>query len=282
MTQPNPPIQEIKEKLHNHLTEKQLEKIPKKWVRLGHVLLIKIPKELEKHEEIIAKTFAEAIPGIKAVAKQTKPVQGVSRTPNIRVIYGHPKTEVTHKENGCYYTFDVTQELFCPGNISERIRMARTPMENETVVDLFAGIGQFTIPIAVHTGAAKVYACEINPKAYKYLEKNCEKNRVEQIVEPRLGHCICVAPRRVADRVVMGLVKHTHLYLPLALETLKEGGGIIHYHETVPLHLVNTRPFERVEKAAAEHGYNVSFLNMVKVKRYAPGVEHIVLDVKLW
>ncbi|RLG71350.1 MAG: class I SAM-dependent methyltransferase family protein [Methanobacteriota archaeon] len=281
MTHPNHPLQRVKEKLHNQLPEKHLEKISKRWIRLGHVLLIKIPQELEKHEKIIAKAFAETIPGVRTVAKPIKPVEGVSRTPNIHIIYGDKKTEVTHKENRCYYIFDVSKQLFCPGNISERIRMAKTAMKNETVVDLFAGIGQFTIPIAVHTGAAKVYACEINPQTYKYLRQNCKKNRVEKIVQPRLGHCVSVAPRRVADRVVMGLVKHTHLYLPLALETLKESGGIIHYHETVPLHLINTRPFERVEKTAEKYGYKVSFLGITKVKRYAPGVEHIVLDAKL-
>ena len=64
-------------------------------------------------------------------------------------------------------------------------------------------------------------------------------------------------------------------------DTVKESGGIIHYHETVPLHLINTRPFERVEKTAEKYGYKVSFLGITKVKRYAPGVEHIVLDAKL-
>lgn len=56
---------------------------------------------------------------------------------------------VTHHENGILYSFDATKCMFSSGNRSEKLRMARLYCENETVVDLFAGIGYFVLPFLV-------------------------------------------------------------------------------------------------------------------------------------
>ncbi|MDR3222998.1 MAG: hypothetical protein LBT66_04575 [Methanobrevibacter sp.] len=46
---------------------------------------------------------------------------------------------------------------------------------------------------------------------------------------------------------IMGYVKTTHHYLNSAISTLNNG-GILHYHETVPDKLINTRPINRIKK----------------------------------
>jgi tRNA G37 N-methylase Trm5 len=43
----------------------------------------------------------------------------------------------------------------------------------------FAGIGYFTLPYLVHSGASLVYACEWNPDAVEALERNLKLNGVE-------------------------------------------------------------------------------------------------------
>jgi tRNA wybutosine-synthesizing protein 2 len=60
---------------------------------------------------------------------------------------------------------------------------------------------------------------------------------------------------------------------------LKQGGGFIHYHESVPSKLRFERPVKRVLEAAA--GREVEILNKRVVKRYAPGVDHVVVDVRI-
>ncbi len=50
----------------------------------------------------------------------------------------------------------------------------------QVVVDLFAGIGYFTLPYLVHAGAAHVHACEWNPAAVEALRKNV---KVMQIIK---------------------------------------------------------------------------------------------------
>ena len=97
---------------------------------------------------------------------------------------------------------------------------------------------------------------------------------------PILGDCSEEAPKYSADRVLMGYVKTTHHFLNPAIEAVKDG-GIIHYHETVPEKLIETRPIERVERVAKEYGRDVELLNIQNIKKYSPGVDHIVLDVRI-
>ena len=76
----------------------------------------------------------------------------------------------------------------------------------------------------------------------------------------------------------MGYVKTTHEFLDSAMKCLNPG-GIIHYHETVPEKLMNTRPIERIKKAS--NGRDIEVLNNRIIKKYSPGVVHIVVDVKI-
>lgn len=99
------------------------------------------------------------------------------------------------------------------------------------------------------------------------------------MVEPRLDDCAKVATLGVADRVLMGMLHVTHEYLPLAMRILKPNGGMIHYHESVPSKLRFERPVKRIFEAA--DGRDVKIINQRVVKRYAPGVDHVVIDAKV-
>ena len=85
-------------------------------------------------------------------------------------------------------------------------------------------------------------------------------------------------PKLKADRIVMGYVKTTHHYLKVAIDSLNPG-GIIHYHETVPEKLMNSRPVERIISQAGDR--DVEVLKINKIKKYAPGVEHVVVDARI-
>jgi len=76
----------------------------------------------------------------------------------------------------------------------------------------------------------------------------------------------------------MGYVKTTHHYLKVAIDSLNEG-GILHYHETVPEKLMTSRPIERIISEAG--GRDVELLKINKVKKYSPGVWHVVIDARI-
>ena len=79
----------------------------------------------------------------------------------------------------------------------------------------------------------------------------------------------------------MGYVVTTHEFIPKALEIAKDE-AIIHYHNTVPERLMPREPFETFRRIAREHGYEAEKLNEFVIKRYAPGVWHVVVDVRVF
>ena len=224
------------------------------------------------------------IPGVNRVVRLGR-IKGLKREPEVNVLLGEG-TETIHKENHCLFKLDVARIMWAKGNTTERRRIADLVQPEETVVDLFAGIGYFSIPMAVHSKPERIYSVEINPVAYDYLCQNIEINKVSDVINPLFGDCRDLAPQGVADRVLMGYIGNTHHYLDVALKSLKEEGGIIHYHESVPDKLKFERPAQRMEDAVnkandadkANENRKVEILNKKIIKKYSPGVYHVVVD----
>ena len=177
-----------------------------------------------------------------------------------------------------FFKLDVAKIMWSKGNTTERQRIAKIVENDEIVVDMFAGIGYFSIPIAVHSKPKKIYAIEINPVSYDYLKENISLNKVENIIEPIQGDCRKAAPKEIADRVLMGYIGNTHDFLNDAMQIIKPG-GIIHYHESVPDILKFKRPPQRIIDAAK--GREVEILNKRIIKKYSPGVYHVVIDARI-
>lgn len=264
--------------LRNRLTSEELSLLPAGFDRVGHVVVISLPSELMHRVSDVAQALLK-LKNVHTVALREGGIAGRHREPRLRLIAGDPLTETVHREGGCRFKLDVARVMFSPGNLYERARLTKLVEPGEVIIDLFAGIGQFSIPIAKHARPSRVYATELNPVAYGYLRENIRLNRVGHVVKPLLGDCSAVAPRGVADRVVLGILHVTHRYLPLALEVLKPNGGVIHYHESVPSGLRFERPIKRILGVAAGRG--VEILGKRVVKRYAPGVNHVVIDAKV-
>jgi len=280
------PMINIRNSLAKSLPGELMGQLPGKWELLGDVLVLPIPRSsaLADHERTIAAAYAKEL-SARAVLAPTGPISGVCRVPEMRFLLGDSAV-TTHIENGIEYRFDVSRIMFSSGNIDERIRMAGISMEGETVVDMFAGIGYFTLPVAKYTGAARVFACEINPLACDFLRLNIGLNELENVTVLE-GDNRETAPVNAADRVIMGYLGTTHEFLPRALAVLKGGRGVIHYHETCPNELMRERPIRRIEGAVKgfceSRGLEreTELLNFKKIKSYAPGVSHVVLDVRV-
>jgi tRNA wybutosine-synthesizing protein 2 len=213
------------------------------------------------------------LPEVKRIVKLGH-INGPKREPEVEILVGD-NTETIHRENYCFFKLDVAKIMWSKGNTGERKRMANLVEDGETVVDMFAGIGYFSIPMAVHSNPAKIYSLEINPVSYGYLKENIVLNKVEEVIEPILGDCREFAPKNFADRVLMGYIGNTNEYLDKAVDIVKPG-GIIHYHESVPDNLKFERPPQRIIDAAK--GRDVEILNKRIIKKYSPGVYHVVID----
>ncbi|KAM9274296.1 tRNA wybutosine-synthesizing protein 2 homolog isoform 1-T2 [Morus bassanus] len=132
------------------------------------------------------------------------------------------------------YTFDVTKCMFSPGNITEKLRVASLPCSGEVLVDLYAGIGYFTLPYLVHAAAAFAHACEWNGHAVEALRKNLVLNGVQDRCRVHHGDSRQLELRDIADRVNLGLIPSSEEGWPVACRVLKKGtGGVLHIHHNV-------------------------------------------------
>jgi tRNA wybutosine-synthesizing protein 2 len=250
--------------------------LPRKWEMLGDVLVLRLGEELLPHRTETARAYAEVL-GARTVLLDKGRIEGVFRTPEMEVLYGSG-TETVHFENGIYYKLDAARLMFSSGNIDEKLRMAALDCRGETIVDMFAGIGYFTLPLAMHTGAARVIACEINPLAFRYLAENVRLNGLENVIEPVQGDNRDLPGERFADRVVMGYVRTTYRHLEKAFSLIKKG-GVIHYQDTFPLEVFPRMALDHVERSCLGRKYEVEMMR--EVKSYSPGVSHMVLDIRV-
>ncbi len=241
-----------------------------KYKKIGDILILDSNYQGNDFEELSCRHNVKTIMKIDHI-------QGTKREPVYKILYGE-ETETINKENGCLFKLDLSKVMWSKGNNNERLRIAKLVGDGETVIDMFAGIGYFSIPIGVHSNASQVISIEINPNSYHFLCENIRLNKLTNVT-PILGDCKIETPKFQADRIIMGYVKTTHHYLNVAISSLNEG-GILHYHETVPEKLMNTRPVERIISEAG--GREVELLKINKIKKYAPGVEHVVVDARIY
>ena len=266
--------------LKEKLTTEELNLLPSSWEILGDVLIIRLNPKLNGKRKLIGQAFLEMYgPRIRSVVRQLK-IVGNIREQKIEVIAGDQNTETIHKELNCLFKIDPRRLMFSFGNHYERKRMAFISNQNEFVVDMFAGIGQFCIPLAVHSKPKKVYAIDINPIAYQYLVENVKLNLLQYIVIPLLSDCRDVTLPEKADRIIMGFLKDTYKFLPKAFEFIKQG-GIIHYHEVIPEKFVFDGAIERIEAVANSVGRKIKILEKRTVKEYSPRTYHIVIDFQV-
>lgn len=240
-----------------------------KYKKIGDILILDNNYQNDDFEELSERHNVKTIMKIDHI-------QGTKREPVYKILYGS-ETETINKENGCLFKLDLAKVMWSKGNNNERLRIAKLVGDGERVIDMFAGIGYFSIPIGVHANACEVISIEINPNSYHFLCENINLNKLDNVT-PILGDCKDVTPRFRADRIIMGYVKTTHHYLKVAIDSLNEG-GIFHYHETVPEKLMDSRPIERIVSAA--DGRDVELLKLNKIKKYSPGVWHVVIDARI-
>jgi len=252
---------------------------------IGDIAIIKLPKTSKAKAEAVAEAIMNRHKNVKAAFVQTSGVTGDFRLRSLKHVAGENRTVTVHRESSCCFAVDVESCYFSPRLLHERLRIASFVQPEEVVVNMFAGVGCFSIIIAKHAKAAKVFSMDVNPVAVKFMEENIRRNRVYGKVVPLLGDAKEIINARLqhyADRVLMPLPEKAFAYLPCAVSALKTSGGWIHVHAFE--HALKTEnPAEKVRQkltetlAALEINFEVPHVRVVRST--GPNWFQLVADV---
>lgn len=275
---------ELKESLKGILSEKELSLLPRGFQIIGHIVIIKLNPELMEKKLIIAEKYLELLPNyIKSIYLNQGAIKGQFREPeNIKYLLGEDNPVVEHKEHGVTYQFDITKIMFSKGNINERKYLSTLVQDNEIIVDMFSGIGYFSLPIAKHANPKTIYCIELNPISFSYLEKNIKINHLEEKIIPINGDSNLEVLKLskagiIADRIIMGVFPAPVEYIENALSVAKDN-TIVHY-EGVAGKDDYINLFEEFKEKASKMKFNCSLLDKRFVKSYGPHLYHMVFDI---
>ncbi|MBN1801011.1 MAG: class I SAM-dependent methyltransferase family protein [Candidatus Lokiarchaeota archaeon] len=274
----------LQEHLKFILEKEELEILPRGFQSIGSIMILKLDKRLLEKKILIGEACFKIYPYIKSIYLNLGIIKGQMRQPErIEFLMGVDQPIIIHKEHEVKYKLDITKIMFSKGNLKERKFLTTFVKPGEILVDMFAGIGYFSLPIAKHTKVAKIYSIELNPVSFHYLKENIILNHLENKIIPINGDCK-VEVRKLseagikADRIVMGVFPAPIEYIEDALTLTKEEGTTIHFEGVVDKYNY-VDLFNTFSTIANNNGYLSNLTSERFVKSYGPNLAHVVLDI---
>tara|TARA_B100000959_G_C14895343_1_gene588502 strand:+ start:189 stop:1034 length:846 start_codon:yes stop_codon:yes gene_type:complete len=271
------------ERIKSEVDENLHEKIPKKWKKIGDIIIADYSELNSAEKNQIAPIYAKIL-NVKTIIQKDR-ISGELRKPeNTEILFGDD-TETEIIEYGIRYKIDLSKIMWSPGNTGWRsILEGPEKVSNfydfgnpETIIDYFAGIGYFTVQLAKSYPRANIISIDKNPDSVKYLKKNLELNRIENV---EILNEDCRNINHKADVIHLGYISKTLKFLDHAQQNLNEKGIAI-FHEaynnswlgfkrradwgTIPSNFS-----ELMEK----HGFLTK--KFERVKFYGPSKSHII------
>lgn len=268
---------EFKEQKDQLKLEDLLDVVPHFEV-VGDIALIEddVPKP-----EKVAYAIMKVKKNVKTVLAALSPVEGEFRTRRFRTVAGEERTSTIHREYGSRFYIDLERAYFTPRLATERSRILEQVMEGQTVVDMFAGVGPYSIMLARKNPEIRVVAIDKNPDAIEFLRRNIELNSVSN-VEAIEGDANLEAEKcaGIADHVIMNLPHNANEFLDAAIK-LCASRAIIHYYDITPEDDLFESSMKLIEEAAKRAGRVIEPVESRVVRSYAPHQFNVCIEVRV-
>ncbi len=223
----------LEEAVRGQIPSELTRQLPRALDVIGDISVIELPQDLEQFSSVVGRGIMKVNPHVRLVLWKRSETGGQFRTRKFQVIGGVGGTETVCREFGCEYHLDISKVFFSPRLSHERMRVAQKVKPGELVVDMFAGVGPYSVLMAKLQPQSTVYSVDVNPEAIKYLKENSFANQVAERIIPMLGDSRQLAGRELrglADRIIMNLPSDAEDYLPAASQILKPKGGEVHFY----------------------------------------------------
>ncbi|MCC7572242.1 MAG: class I SAM-dependent methyltransferase family protein [Candidatus Methanofastidiosum sp.] len=239
---------------------------------IGNIALIQLSDDLIPYEKIIGEALLELNPFIKAVFRKDS-IEGEYRVPKLELIAGNNVTETVYREFGVRILLDVSKVYFSPRLSEERKRIASLVKKDEIVLDMFCGVGPFSLMISKKSEPKKIYAIDINEMAIYYLKKNIALNKTYNIVPIQGDSRSEIKKIENPDRIIMNLPHSSFEFLSDVLSTYKN--ATVHFY-AVSENILSVK--KKIIEKSTKHEKEIEFLSERVVKSYSPNTDIYCID----
>lgn len=159
---------------------KEIE-VPTSYSIIGHIVHLNLRDIHLPYKTIIGQVYLDTIPNVRTVLNKINIIHTTFRNFTLEILAGDKNTIATVKENGYIYELDFSQVYWNPRLSTEHKNLITFMKPNDVLYDVFAGVGPFAIPAACK--GIKVFANDLNPESYKWLQKNIIINKVKRNIQ---------------------------------------------------------------------------------------------------
>ena len=274
----------VEEALLNRLPPGLSSMLPRSFDLVGDIAVLELDSELTVHETSIAQAIMEVHKNVLAVFAKGGEISGAERIRPLRYVAGENRTRTIHKEYGCVFNVDLSKVFFSPRLSTEHQRVVQMVHQGEHVVDMFAGVGPFSILIAKRVGDVKVEAVDANPEAIELVRENARTNKVESKVHAHLGDARDIIRKELAQtasRVIMNHPSASKDFIRDACDAILPSGGVIHYY-TFAGENWEADSRSEVELGVGASGYIPErVLGVHRVREVAPMKWQVAVDIRI-
>ena len=259
-----------------------LEGAVKSYVVVGDIAVFSWRAEAASIEDYrrAAERLLETQPRIKAAYLKLF-TEGEYRVKELVHLAGEKRTRTLHREYGLGFHVDISKVYFNPRLGYEHRRVAELVSDGERVLDMFSGVGPFSIHIA-SLRRAKVISVDLNPYASYFAALNVVYNRKKlkgDVVVLRADSALLPGILKpVFDRIIMNNPRVSRRYVDVACK-LSAKKSVIHYY-LVSVSSVQAED-DTVDAFKSECKGNIEVLGVREVLAYGPGEGVYAVDLMI-
>ena len=165
-------------KLYFKEINEPFDSVPCGFEIIGKIAHLNLRDNFIKYKYVIGQLIIDKNPGIKTVVNKVGKIENVYRTYNMEILAGKVDYNVEHKEGNCLFKFDLRYSYWSSRLQGERDRILKLIKNNEILCDAFCGVGPLSLR-ACKKGV-KVFANDLNPSCFKYLNNNILINKINK------------------------------------------------------------------------------------------------------
>jgi tRNA (guanine37-N1)-methyltransferase len=269
--------------LKNKLPPNALASLPRSYDVIGDIAILEIPNDLFKYRKMIGDSFKLLNPHYNTILAKDGPISDIFRVRDFIILNGGPSTVTEHNEYGCKFRLDPLKVYFSPRLSSERQRVTTNIKKGEIIIDMFSGVGPFSIVIARSCDVKKIYGIDINPCATNFMLQNIKINKCQNKITVILADSTKIPYDSFsADRVIMNLPEKSLDAIPQACQFLKPEGGFIHLYlfasEGTSIEILS----EHIRSKIKLSGRKLVALEAIRiVKEIGPREQQLAFDLKV-